>query len=120
MRVQEIVDNVLVTEFVNASISADDINDLFKIVEELNWKYEHVNLMILVEEFPKLTKELIYSSIVKGIQDRKVIHKIAIVGEERALKLLVPLENLVVPWSEKYFDIKDMDDAWNWLKQETV
>lgn len=83
-------------------------------MKKIENKYGKVKLMIGLdakgETLPALMEEFVL-----GIKHWNKIDKIAFVGEKKWWKPLIAMDNLFTKFDEKYFDISQIEDAWNWL-----
>lgn len=98
-------------------ISQFEIDIIEKGIEETLLNYSKVNLMININVEGESLGSFIKEFSV-GIKYWNKIDKIAYVGDKKKhLKFLVEIDNLFTKFKEKYFDIDEIDKAWNWLKE---
>jgi hypothetical protein len=98
-------------------VTEDEIIVIGKGIDSLLTEFEKVNLMICInvkrESFGAFVKEFQL-----GIKNWNTLNKIAFVADKKHWESLVKLDNFFTKFDEKYFDIDDMNAAWNWLNKE--
>ncbi len=89
------------------SIIGDGIEEKLKDVEK-------VNLMLYInvegETFGSFVKEFQL-----GVKYWSKINKIAYLSNKKNWNTLIAIDNLFTKFKEKYFDIEEVDKAWEWI-----
>ena len=98
-------------------ITKDEIIAIDEGIEYMLSKFEKVNLMICINAKGESLNAFI-KEFQLGVKYWNKINKIAYVADKKHWKTLVAIDNFFAKFKEKYFDIKDMDHAWQWLKEE--
>lgn len=101
----------------------DDVKELEKLFEAAAKNDNQVNFLIKVDQL-KLTESEFAAMWEDGIYALKhldQIGKIAVVGHSVFEKVLVKMDNMVFGSKkkgriEKYFDVADLDRAWEFIK----
>lgn len=110
--------NVISIELTGENITKEQIEKIEETVAALHEKIEDVHFIILVGAHSHMSIKAIYEALKLVIKERKFIHKIAIVAHSNFIKVGAKLDNLTLPWQEKYFDIDEVNEAWNWITTE--
>lgn len=110
--------NLISVELTDEKVTANHIKQLEKVIEQLHEKTSDIHLIILLGSHTKGSLKMIYEALKLIKKDHKSIHKIAIVGHSKFIKVGVAMDNMVLPWEEKYFDIENLEDAWRWVTHE--
>ena len=116
MKITDIQGNTITIEFVDCEIKKEDIGLIEEEIEKLKEHYQKVNLILLISH-DKISAKALLATLRTAFHERKHIHKIAVIGNKGlALNVLSKIDNLIVPWKEKYFSIDNLKLAWDWLK----
>lgn len=107
--------NVITVELTDEKVTEQHIQQLEKVVEELHEKTDRVCLLILLGSHTKATIKMFFEAFGFIKKEHKMIYKIAIVADSKLVKTGVALDNLVLPWKEKYFPIENLEEAWSWI-----
>ena len=98
-------------------ITEDEIAVIEKGIDLLLLKFDKINLMICInvkrESFGAFVKEFKV-----GIKNWNTLNKIAYLADNKNWKTLIEIDNLFAKFQEKYFDINEMNAAWNWLDSD--
>jgi len=98
-------------------VTEKDIIHIDNGIEFILSLYDIVNLMIYLN-----AKGEGLSTFIKefqlGTKYSKYIHKIAFISDKKYWDLLVFLDNISTRYKEKYFDVDDVANAWNWIEGE--
>lgn len=109
--------NIIAVEFTNHIIQKDDIVILEDLINSVKTNHNHVNILILITQLESITFKACLESLKLLIEDRKDIKKIAVISNKSIYNLGTKIDNLFTPWKEHYFDIDELDNAWEWLKK---
>ncbi len=115
VEIDKIHKNLISVEFLESEIKKREIDWLSKHIKELRQEFPKVNLLILLPNHSKATIKTVFSVFKFFIEEHSYIGKIAIIGHHSILPTLIDIENRLVPWEEKYFDIETLEEAWNWV-----
>lgn len=118
IKIKEGYNNLITAELTEATITQEHIKKLEDTIDKLHEKTDDIHIVLLMGEHTKASLKAIYEGLKMVKKDRKIIHKIAVVGDSKLIKAGVALDNMVLPWEEKYFDLGDMDLAWKWITNE--
>ena len=113
----ETLKNLLRIE-VKEEITQEEIIELDKKVKTLHEKYDLVNIMLLITHHSQISFKAVYETLKLAINEGKAINKVAIISDRKFIKLGVQLDNLLLPWKERYFYIDSIDEAWNWIEHK--
>lgn len=80
-------------------------------------KYGKVKLMIILDAKGE-TLSAFLEEFELGIKHWNKISKIAYVGEKKWWKPLIAIDNVFTKFKEKYFDVSELTEAWDWLEEE--
>ena len=108
--------NVITIEFTNRVIHKDDIITLEKLIDSVRTNFNHANILILITQLETVSLKACLESCKMLIENRKDINKIAVVSNKEIYNIGTKIDNLFTPWKEQYFDISDINDAWDWVK----
>jgi hypothetical protein len=109
--------NIVSAEFTEPEISVADIDSVFDEVESLSKKHSDIKLMILLGHHEKVGLKASIETFKRTFQLVDQIKKVVVISRHNQF-LIATLDNLICPWEEKYFNIDDMDKAWEWLKHD--
>ncbi len=110
--------NVISIELTNEKVTQEHIKKIDDTIAELHKKTDNLHFIVLVTPHTKISLDGILEVLKMAIKDRKFIRKVAIVGDSQLLKVGIAMDNAVLPWQEKYFDIDNLNDAWQWVGNE--
>ena len=110
--------NVISVELTDEKVTQHHIQQLEKAVEELHEKTNDIHIIILLGSHTKGSLKMLYEALKFIKKEHKTIHKIAVVAHSTFIKAGVAMDNMVLPWQEKYFDIENLEDAWQWITHE--
>lgn len=117
--------NTLAFEIIDSFTATDEklAQKFFK--EKFDLGFNTVNLLVKIDEFKVSQTETkaFFQDILFIIRKFKNIGNIAIVGHSKILKVLVPIDNffferLKKGKSERYFDISQLDEAFEFISGE--
>lgn len=109
-------DDIIEVQFIQEQVGLNDLRMLEEAIEVVHKTGEKVNIMVYVPELKSATKNAIMESFKFCFNERKNIHKIAVVSHKEWYRYGVAFENCLVSWKEKYFDINNIENARKWLK----
>ena len=116
-------ENVLGIEIVGGYMK-EDIEELIKICDaKLAEGYDQINFLMKIDalDFKKSEFGAFYEDCKYALTHMKNLRHIAVVGHSKVEKLLVELDNKLFGSArkeliEKYFDVADMDKAWDFVR----
>ncbi len=95
-------------------LTDNDMNNIVpKLLESIK-KYGKVNMLIDMTEYGKQSTSRFFDDISLAIGHRNDIERISIVGNKLWQKILAKTSSVFFK-GQKYFDIDDIDKAWNWV-----
>ncbi|MCK0132183.1 STAS/SEC14 domain-containing protein [Flavobacteriaceae bacterium F08102] len=124
-QLKEFKSNMLALEVKGGFTEADEKYCQALFNEKLNVGYKTVNILVKLDEM-----ELFKSSVKAFFEDTLWIFKnykelghLAVVSHSKALKMVLPIDNLFFEGSgkqrsEKYFDISEMEEAYKFIGEE--
>jgi len=115
MRINARNDNIIDIEILNEVIRKNDIQKIIQMIDELSKDYDVVNMIILIYKLKGVTAGANIDAIKMAIKERKIVHKVAIISDNRLYKIGVKVDDLFTPWEEKYFTSDQLAKAWKWL-----
>lgn len=118
MKVYNVIGNILDVEIVSDTVMPDDIKKIESVMDKMLTQYEKISIRITLGRHLEMTLKTQLEVLKTGIQMHKHIHRLAVIGDREVLKLLTTVDNLMVPWQEKYFHIDDLENAEKWLKED--
>jgi hypothetical protein len=92
-------------------------NDMNKVIPKLTAsikEYGGINMLIDMTEYEKQSTTRFFDDISLAIGHRKDIDRISIVGNKLWQKILAKTSSVFFK-GQKYFDISDIDKAWEWV-----
>jgi len=115
--------NVLGVEVVGGYMK-EDIEELKKICDDkIAEGHGKLNFLIKIDqlEFGKSEFGAFYEDAKYAISHMKNLRHIAVVGQSKLEKILIELDNMLLgsvrkELIEKYFDVADMDKAWEFVR----
>ncbi len=115
--------NVLGVEVVGGYLK-EDIEELKKICDDkIAEGHGKLNFLIKIDQldFKKSEFGAFYEDAKYAISHMKNLRHIAVVGQSRLEKILIELDNKLLgsvkkELIEKYFDVADMDKAWEFVR----
>lgn len=110
--------NVISIELVGEKVTKENITKIEETVAALHEKIDDIHFIILIGSGSTISLKAIYEVLRMAVKEHKFIHKIAIVAHSNFIKAGVKLDNLTLPWQEKYFDIDAVNEAWDWVTVE--
>jgi len=118
IEINETYDNLISIEFTDEKVSQENIQHLESAIEQLHKNTNDIHLIILLGMHTKPSLKALYESLKLIKDEHKPIHKIAVVSHRELIKAGIAIDNMILPWQEKYFDIEDIDKAWEWITHE--
>lgn len=97
-------------------ISEYEIEIIDKGIGELLKKFDSVNLMLYIHVKGENVGSFIKEFQV-GMKYWSKINKIAYIGDNKNWNTLVAIDNFFTKFKEKYFDIEDISEAWDWINK---
>ncbi|WP_187696147.1 STAS/SEC14 domain-containing protein [Xanthovirga aplysinae] len=91
-------------------------NKLVPETEEALKKNQTINLLFKIEDFEGENIPAMWSDLKYGIKTYGTVERWAIVGNKRWLRVMTKLSKPFLKGEIKYFEDKDTDNAWEWLK----
>ena len=115
--------NVLGIEVIGGYMK-EDIEELKKIFDDkLAEGHDKLNFLMKIDqlEFSKSDFRAFYEDCKYALQHIKNLRHIAVVGHSKLEKFLIELDNMLLgsvkkELIEKYFDVADMDKAWEFVR----
>ncbi len=97
-------------------LTVEELDVIDKGIETLLKAYNKVNLMLYIdiksEDYSALIKE-----IAMGMKYWNKINKIAYIGDHKKWGSLIVLDDIFTKFKEKYFELEQIDKAWEWLSE---
>ncbi len=103
---------------VTGTVTAEDEAAFLQSLDEVLEKYEQINTMIIMDADAKWALDAGTADLKWLIKHMDNFNKIAIVSHSTAWKVLVFADSFFAKFidiHEKYFDIKDAKEAWEWV-----
>ncbi len=97
-------------------VDSDDIKRVEPILSNIIDKKGKVNFLIDITEYKKQSIQNFSNDIKLAIKHRSDINRISIVGDKIWQKLIANFGYLYFP-GQRYFDIGEIEKAWEWVKQ---
>ena len=94
-------------------ILKDELTKKFRQFKKINWYYEMINFKGW--DFNTFFEDLPYSLNVKN-----KFNKVGFVGDKSVEKVMAKIYSLIAPSDVRYFDIKETDDARQWIKDDST
>ncbi len=98
----------------DGEITKEDVDIIGEGIEFTVKEFDKVNLMLCInvsgQSFSALAEELKL-----GMKNWNNIHKIAYLSDKKQLDALIKLDNIFTKFEEKYFDVDDIANAWDWI-----
>ncbi|WP_196888810.1 STAS/SEC14 domain-containing protein [Aureivirga sp. CE67] len=113
--VNEAHGNVISIEVSEEIITKTQVEKVEEVINDLKEKYNDIRLFIMIGEHSKISFKGVLEALNIVKDDHKVIHKVGIVGNSTFIKEGTALDNLALPWKEKYFNIENLEKAWEWI-----
>ncbi|MPQ47131.1 hypothetical protein GCQ56_08885 [Marinifilum sp. N1E240] len=110
--------NIVSVEFTDGKITSSDIDELFNHVELFQNKNKEISILLLLGNHEKVGLKTSIETFRRTFQLVHQIKKIAIISEHDQ-SVIAFLDNLLCPWEEKYFNIDDLNKAWEWIKHDS-
>jgi hypothetical protein len=100
---------------VSGPVSYEDIKKLEPHLEKLIEQYGKINCLIVAEEgCPQYASWRAFcEDFMWAFKHLKQLNKIAVVGHSKILKAITTVDLI---FGEKYFDLADLDKAWQYIK----
>ncbi|WP_196892490.1 SpoIIAA family protein [Aureivirga marina] len=115
IEINETHKNLISIEISEEIITKAQVQKVEETINNLKDEFSDVRLIILIGEHSKISFKAVLETLKIVRDDHKVIHKIAIVGNSLFIKEGTALDNISLPWTEKYFNIEDLEKAWEWI-----
>ena len=106
---------------ITGKVSAEDEKAWIEELNKITEAYEKFNVMIVLGEHTSWGIEAGVADIKWIIEHMKKFNKIAFVAESSVWKWLIKVDSFFASFvgiDEKYFDVKDVNEAWEWVTQE--
>ncbi|GHC53707.1 STAS/SEC14 domain-containing protein [Ulvibacter litoralis] len=114
-KLESIKDNTLVFDL-EGFITAEEIQLIDKEISAKLTEIEPINMMVFIN-----VKGETVASFIKefqlGIKYWNKINKIAYVADHKNLKIVVAIDNLFTKFKEKYFELNELEKAWDWISE---
>ncbi|MCB0397826.1 MAG: STAS/SEC14 domain-containing protein [Flavobacteriales bacterium] len=95
-----------------------EIASLEPEMKAIEKEFGYVNLLVSLLNVKGESLGALMEELRLGLKHWNQIHKVAYIGDKDWLKALVKLDNVFVKFKEKYFDVPEMNEAWDWLGEE--
>jgi len=106
---------------VSGKITIDEEQDLIDYLNTLIEEHEKLNFLIVLNPDASWDMEAGVEDFKWVVTHLRNINSIAIVSDSRVLKWFMTLDKpfaALVGIREKYFEMSEIDEAWQWLKEE--
>ena len=104
---------------VSGTVTAEDEAAFLKSLDEVLEKYEKLNTMIVLKEGARWGLDSGKADLKWLIRHMDNFNKIAIVANSTTWKVLVTIDSFFAKFidiHEKYFDVEDVNEAWEWVR----
>ena len=109
-------ENIIGIEAVG-TISESDIEEIVLYLDERIEKYDKISCLIIITTSGYATLRAMYEDLMWLIKNLKHLDRMAIVGDKKWEELLIKADGLI--FGERYFDISEMSEAWNYVEGKT-
>lgn len=97
-------------------ITEEEIRIIDIGIELLLSEIDHVNLMIYINVEGESMKAFI-REFQLGVKYWNEINRIVYVADKKHWQTIIRIDNFFTKFKEKYFDVDDMDAAWQWIAE---
>ncbi len=108
---------------INAKVSLEDEKSWIARLDVITDEYEKFNVMIVLGDNASWGIEAGLADIKWIARHMDKFNKIAIVGESDVWKWLIKVDSFFAKFAginEKYFDMTKLEEAWEWVKKDTI
>jgi len=103
---------------VSGKATGDELKEKVEpIVEDAVDKYGSVNLVVVLNDFQGYDISGFWEELKMGIKHHDNLGRVAIVGDKKWEEIVTKLAR---PFDEKYFDMTELKEAWEWVEQPKV
>ena len=95
-------------------ITEEDIGKVAPRLDDMIEKYGKISWLFVNKTGRYKTARALYEDMMWLLKNIKKFERMAIVGETKAEELLIKIDGLV--FGERYFDISDIDRAWEYIE----
>lgn len=99
-------------------ISEEEIEELLYELEEVIHEEGEVRVLVHVPTFPSFEVEALDEDLGFWFLHGDDIERYAVVGDSKLMEWVVALEDRFVDIDIRYFDGEEIDDAWEWLRED--
>ena len=108
-------DNILAIE-VSGKNTGEDDRELRPVIDELIAEYGEVKFLVVLKDFKGCDISGFWEEIKMWITYYKKMTSIAVVGDKLWEKIMVKMDAPFEHAEVKYFDISQLEDAWEWIE----
>ncbi|OBQ51908.1 SpoIIAA family protein [Halodesulfovibrio spirochaetisodalis] len=101
---------------IKGPLDKEHYDEITHDIDEHIRQYGQIALLLQIQNVSGYTMNALLGDLEFFFERRNGFSKIAIVAEHAWWSGLVTIEDALTPWDEKYFDVKKIDAAWEWLE----
>lgn len=109
-------DNIIGIEAVG-KISEADIEEIIPRLDECIEKYDRISCLIILNMSKYATLRAMYEDMMWLMKNLKHFDRMAVVGDKKWEELVIKADGLI--FGERYFDITQMNEAWDYIEGKT-
>lgn len=98
-------------------VKAEDYDQLNKEIEEKLQAFDKVKLIFEIAGNPEITPEAVWEDAKVSIKFYNDFEKIALIGSRSWIEKYTELGDAVTPFTMKYFQSEDFEEAVKWIQQ---
>jgi hypothetical protein len=110
--------NTISVKFIGEKITRTEMTQLYHEIEQLSASHPRINVLMLLGHQQKLNVLSFCESFREAHQLSKFISKVAIISDHH-MELGAALTTTFFHWKEKYFNIDHINQAWEWLNNQS-
>lgn len=95
-------------------ISESDVRGVASQLDEAIKTYEKINWLFVMKTVKYTSLRAMYEDMMWLLKNIKHFDRMAVVGDKKWEELLIKADSLV--FGEKYYDISQLDDAWEYVE----
>ncbi len=97
-----------------------DYQNFLPILEERIDKYGHVSVLVDMEGFEGWDLLAAWDDFTFGMTHWHHFDRLALVGDKTWEKLSAKTMNILMRGEVRFFELKDLNEAWDWIKSPEV
>lgn len=103
---------------VSGKLTEEDYQGLIPQVEGILKEHGSIRMLIVFEDLKGITAKAAWMDLKFDMKHHKQYERLAVVGENRLEEVIAWFSKPFVKGEVKYFDRDQVEQAWEWIKQD--